>query len=492
MPSAELEDPLLEDPVPPKPGSTFKGVAVELKELGALTAGFFVSSVSWVIMKTTDTALLGHVGTRYLDASALSDLYTQSTGVFIQGRVLGIFVSQAYGAGNYALAGAWLQTSYVVLAVVALPVVAAWSCTGLALQLFGVDDAKLRNDAAFYAWVLMACIPARVGFSQLTQFFSAQKLMRPSYATAPVAMVLNLALGLALVLGVPFPGFKGFGFPACPAVTSGVEFFQLALVVYLFCYRERLQDACRPDGGWLRLDNVTKERCVAYAKLYVPAALSIASDFWRVAAIGAVAATLSKDDLGVFNASYRIMWICLTFIGSLGGAVSTKLGIRLGADDAAGARKGVYVGLGLALAILAALALVVVAIPRELGSIFTSDPKLLDVFEEIRVPLATTVFTMNAAVVFERVPMAMGRTRAVLILGFAGSWVGQVPAVLLCVNFWKRDLVAVYTGVSIGYALLTLLLGSLVLSTDYDKYAKEARDRSEMPATSVNGGDDDA
>ena len=492
MPSAELEDPLLEDPVPPKPGSTFKSVAVELKELGALTAGFFVSSVSWVIMKTTDTALLGHVGTRYLDASALSDLYTQSTGVFIQGRVLGIFVSQAYGAGNYALAGAWLQTSYVVLAVVALPVVAAWSCTGLALQLFGVNDATLRNDAAFYAWVLMACIPARVGFSQLTQFFSAQKLMRPSYATAPVAMVLNLVLGLALVLGVPFPGFDGFGFPACPAVTSGVEFFQLALVVYLFCYRERLQDACRPDGGWLHLDNVTRERCVAYAKLYVPAALSIASDFWRVAAIGAVAATLSKDDLGVFNASYRIMWICLTFIGSLGGAVSTKLGIRLGADDAAGAKKGVYVGLGLALAILAALALVVVAIPRELGSIFTSDPKLLDVFEKIRVPLATTVFTMNAAVVFERVPMAMGRTRAVLILGFAGSWVGQVPAVLLCVNFWKRDLVAVYTGVSIGYALLTLLLGSLVLSTDYDKYAKEARDRSEMPATSVNGGDDDA
>ena len=63
---------------------------------------------------------------------------------------------------------------------------------------------------------------------------------------------------------------------------------------------------------------------------------------------------------------------------------------------------------------------------------------------------------------------------------------------LLCVNFWKRDLVAVYTGVSIGYALLTLLLGSLVLSTDYDKYAKEARDRSEMPAASVNGDGDDA
>lgn len=47
----------------------------------------------------------GHVGTRYLSASAVSDLWTQSTGVFIQGRVLGVFCGQAIGAGNKKLAG---------------------------------------------------------------------------------------------------------------------------------------------------------------------------------------------------------------------------------------------------------------------------------------------------------------------------------------------------------------------------------------------------
>ena len=65
--------------------------------------------------------------------------------------------------------------------------------------------------------------------------------------------------------------------------------------------------------------------------MYAPAALAIASDFWRVSAIGAViAATLDEDDLGVFNASYRIMWMSLTLTGSLGGAIATKLGLRLG------------------------------------------------------------------------------------------------------------------------------------------------------------------
>ena len=63
-------------------------------------------------MKATDTAILGHLGTNdtlYLSAVASADLWTSSTGVFIQGRVLGTFVGQAIGAGHRDMAGVWLQ-----------------------------------------------------------------------------------------------------------------------------------------------------------------------------------------------------------------------------------------------------------------------------------------------------------------------------------------------------------------------------------------------
>ena len=77
-------------------------------------------------MKTTDTALLGHLeeeGTLYLSAVAVADLWTSSTGVFIQvrsgrvrspqvipqGRVLGTFVGHAVGAGKPEMAGVWTQ-----------------------------------------------------------------------------------------------------------------------------------------------------------------------------------------------------------------------------------------------------------------------------------------------------------------------------------------------------------------------------------------------
>ena len=47
----------------------------------------------------------------------------------------------------------------------------------------------------------------------------------------------------------------------------------------------RTARAGRPEDGW-SWSHVTRERVVAYVKMYVPAALSIASDFWRVSVIG--------------------------------------------------------------------------------------------------------------------------------------------------------------------------------------------------------------
>ena len=57
--------------------TSFAGEAADLLKL---SVPIFVARLSWVGMKITDTALLGHVGTHYLSATALSDLWTQARG----------------------------------------------------------------------------------------------------------------------------------------------------------------------------------------------------------------------------------------------------------------------------------------------------------------------------------------------------------------------------------------------------------------------------
>ncbi|CAE8711120.1 unnamed protein product [Polarella glacialis] len=448
----------------------------EVWELMKLTIPIFMTMVSWVTMKVTDTAVLGHSGTEYLDATALSDLWTSSTGVFIQSRVVGTFCGQAFGAGNKMLVGIWLQVSYAVLCSVMIPVAICWFLTGVVLDALGKDQQETR-DASYYAMVLAVCLPVRIGFSQLSSFLTSQKILRPGVICSAIAMLMNLTGNLVLVLGMGIPGWNGFGFKACPWVTTVVEFVQLAILWYFFCHRQGLHKECWP--GWSK-DHVTRERVKTFVKMYLPAALSIGSDFWRVAVIGYVASSLGKVDLGVFNASYRICWMCLTFLGALAGAVGMQMNIALGKGSAVSAKRSAAVGTGLAMTFLVVLALIVVCIPRQLGAIFSNDVEVLDLFEETRWSFAAFAVLMNLSVNLERIPMSAGRVNSVFYAGLAGSWLGQVPGVILLTKYWRNDLVGLYCGVAAGYGLLVVLYAGIIINLDWNQVVAEAHARSEV------------
>merc|ERR1719217_1737102 len=99
----------------------------------------------------------------------------------------------------------------------------------------------------------------------------------------------------------------------------------------------------------------------------------------------------------------------------------------------------------IAVVVLVLLGLAIVSIPRLLGTIFSDDPTVLDLFEESRWPFAAFAVLMNLSVNLEKIPMAAGRVNAVFYAGLAGSWLGQVPGVLLLTKFWRNDLVGLYS-----------------------------------------------
>jgi len=477
-----------------------ESIGGEIKSMLTLAFPIFLAMVSWVAMKVTDTALLGHAGkngdTRYLEASAMSDLWTSSSGVFIQGGVLSIFCGQALGASkeqakrgdsvaslaSKRLVGIWLQVSISVVLAVSIPVLALWLVTGPVLRAMGQSE-QIANDAWYYAGILSGAFPARIVFGQMRQFFSAQKITHPEAVCSVSAMLLNLIFGLIMVLGVPIPGFDGFGFHACPIVTVSVEYVQMIGFFLVFCVYQQLHKDCW--FGWT-CNEITWARIKAFLKVYIPAALSLASDFWRLSAIGAIAATLGPKQVGVFNASYRILWICIIFIGALAAAMSIKLASSLGSGDAVRAKRTAMVGMGVALSVLSMLAVMVFIFIKQLAQIFTSDPDDIELFVSIRAPLAGMMVVMNFSVLLEKIPLAMKQATTVLYAGMAGSWAGQVPLTLAMVNYWRKDLVGLYTGVACGYGLLVLLLGTLVLRTDWDKAAADALEANATDAGPVS------
>jgi len=228
------------------------------------------------------------------------------------------------------------------------------------------------------------------------------------------------------------------------------------------------------------MKHVTRERVCNFMGQYVPGALSLGSDFWRVAVIGVVASSLGDENLAVWNASYRICWIALTFLGSLGGAMSIQLGQALGRGNAEESALLANIGLGISVVLGGILAFVVAMFPRQCGGIFSNDPVILGLFEESRWPMAAFVLTMNVGTMMEGIPRAAGRMRTAFYAGVIGSWVGQVPCVLLCTTYWRKDLLGLYTGVAMGYALLIVMLGCAIWGIDWADVIREARERSEV------------
>jgi Na+-driven multidrug efflux pump len=109
----------------------------EVTSIFSLASGMFVSRVAYTAMKVTDSALLGHVSKDALSAAALSDLWTDSTGVFLQGRVLSTFVGNAIGSDNHMMAGVYLQIAFFVAGILLIPVLILWSLTGPVLRKLG-------------------------------------------------------------------------------------------------------------------------------------------------------------------------------------------------------------------------------------------------------------------------------------------------------------------------------------------------------------------
>lgn len=220
------------------------------------------------------------------------DLWTMCTAVLIQGRVLDVLVGGAVGAGNPKLGGIYLQVALVVISVVAVGVFVFWNVTEQVWLAFG-SDPEISRMAGYYARILSFSIPGQFVFTQLSQFFSAQRIMHPEVNASTFALVCNLFFGLIFVLGIPFKGFGGYGFKACPIVTSIVVYVQLLLFWFVYIYKQRLHADCWDKWAW---NEITWPRIKTFSGLYFPSAFGMASDFWRVAVSKYLVNILRKKD----------------------------------------------------------------------------------------------------------------------------------------------------------------------------------------------------
>lgn len=460
----------------------------------ALFVPIFASRLAWVGMKTTDTALLGHVGTTYLSASSLADFWTGAFSPFMMDMVLGSKAGPAFGAKNYDMVGIWSQVSLTLYTWMTIPIMLAFCATRPALRFLYGSPEPIPTYAGYYAVVLALCLPARLIGASIAAFFNVQAQAQPSMVTSVLAVVMNLGLGLQFVLGVPLSSVTSYGFEACPVVTTCVEWFSTLTMYVVYCLFLGWHKQCwSPNvSQWSYFRDVFlaplcakkgSERFAYYNKnisphlreyvgLALPANLSLASDFWRMSLVGLLAGRIGPLEVGVFNASYRIAWMNMTVIGAFSTASCTQLGIALGTADHRKSKRIVSFGITAVATFLALTVGVTVYFIEGFASIFSDDRKVVELFVHCRYALGLMMFFMNFSMHFEQILLSIGKSTTVAKAAIVGSWAGQVPAVVLMLMLMGQELQAVYLGVGIGYVFYFLIILVPFCRVDWEEEAK--------------------
>lgn len=411
-------------------------------------------------IQATDVVMLGWAGPKSLAAGALgANLYT----VFL---VFGIGLATAASPMLATAIGArWndvrdvrrtVRQALWSAAALAVPSwLFLWHAEGVFLAL-GQDPALSAAAATYVRALQWGLLPA-LGFYVLRGFASA--LERPIWSLLVSAggIVVNAALAYALIFGrfgLPELGLTGAG--VASAVANLLMFLAMALVVT----RHRRFRRYRLFGHLWRAD---WPRFAQVWRLGLPIAMIFALE---IGVFSAAVFLMGLIDLpSVAAHAIAIQIAALTFMVplGLGQAVTVRVGLALGRGDRPGIARAGWTCFALGVGFMAAMALVMVAMPYPLIHAFMdeADPANAPV-----IPLAVSFLSIAALFQIVDGAQAVGAgmlrglhdTKMPMIYAVFGYWVVAAGVGLTLAFRAGWGGIGIWIGLASGLAVVSVLM----------------------------------
>jgi multidrug resistance protein, MATE family len=348
------------------------------------------------------------------------------------------------------IAGAGL----VLAAVLAVPVVAALLNVSRLLLAFGYDPALAAEIGRFLDALAWAA-PGFLGFAVLRSFLVAASHSRIVMIALILCIPMNAGLNWLLVfgrLGAPALGIAGSG-----SATAIIQWLMITgLGLYALAAPSLAKFRLRPIlRGWDEIRRIVR--------LGLPIGGILGLEIGVFAATGILMGLLGADALG----AHQLVMNCISviFMVPLGiaQAATVRVAGALGSGAPEAARRAGVVALALGVAYMAIMALVLVAVPRAIASIYVDIDAPAN-----RGLVGIALYLLAIAAVFQIFDgvqaIAAGALRgyrdtAVPLLlavigywgiGFAGGWLLAFPAGYGPLGLWS--------GLAVGLAAVALML----------------------------------
>lgn len=337
----------------------------ELSEMFRLACPLVLTQLAWVAMLATDTAMIGHLGSKELAGATLSlmvyfIIYVSCVGLTASTASL---AAQHYGAGKKNMVRRVIRQGLWVAFFLTFPCVAALSFLEWFLVLIGQPAAALPH-ANSYMSTLKWSLPFAVAFTVLRNFVSALNRPMVAFWIMLTGVFLNALLDYALIFGK-------FGLPRLELIGAGISTtsvnvfmlgFLLVLTVRLKPYRNYriLSRFFRPD--WLVFKRIFRIGLPIAAMSLMEAGFFIAVAF-VMGLFGVTALAAHMIAIQLPHISYMVPM-------GLGQAATVLVGQAVGRQDIVTAYRIGWMVSAVALIFMSAATVLILIIPETFVSIF--------------------------------------------------------------------------------------------------------------------------
>ncbi len=421
-------------------------------ELGALVrlAGpLAAQQVGVQLMGSVDAALLGRYSDAALAGAGVGNNLLFGISSLGLGMVMGMdtIVPQALGGGRIDDARRAVGAGVRLAVLVGLVLTLVTFATPIILDLARVDRAVIAEARPYLYLRAIGIVPFLITVA-LRSYLAAHHVTRPLIVAVVAGNVLNFALDLALIFGVPALGIPPMGVLGAALATTCV--LVLTVAVYVAGVRAL-------DGGAPRPPSRTAD-LVAIAKVGAPVGGQIFAEVGIFGVATVIAAHLGALPAAAHSIALNIASFTFSFAVGIAAATSVRVGHATGAGDLALARRRGLTGLALGLSVMACFAATFALVPNAIARAFTADAAVIAAAVPLLYVAAAFQLFDGTQSVAAGALRGLGRTRATFVGNLVGHYAIGLPAVLLLGFSAGLGITGVWWGLSCGLAATGLSL----------------------------------
>ncbi|KAL0343388.1 UNVERIFIED_CONTAM: protein DETOXIFICATION 14 [Sesamum angustifolium] len=443
--------------------------SLELSRVNWIALPMIVATVSQYLLRVSPMFMLGHLNELSLSSASIATSLCNVTGfsvLFGMASALETLCGQAYGAGQYLRVGTFTYGAILCLFLVCIPVSLLWIYTEKLLLLFGQDPLISAEAGKFAIWLIPTLFPYAI-LQALVRYLQTQSVILPMLWSSLVSLCFQLALCWAFIFKLNLGN-------AGAALSIGISYWVNVILLVLYM---KYSTNCKKT-----LSSFSKDVFVTVREFFqfaIPSAVMVCLEWWSFELVILLSGVLPNPQLET-----SVLSICLTITSlhyhipySFGAAASTLISNELGAGKPQAARVALCAVLVLSVAELLIASITIFICRGIMGYAFSDEKEVVDHVREMVPFLCISIIMDSLQAVLSGVARGSGWQHIGAYVNLGAYYLVGIPVALLLGFVLHLKGEGLWSGLVAGATVQSLLLSLITGLTNWEKQAREARER---------------